>query len=237
MEQKKSLTVKHWDNKDKPREKLIDQGKKQLSNVELIAILLRSGLPGKSVVEVAREVLDKAGNSLTALSRMEFNQLNCIRGMAKAKSATLMAALELGWRMQGEINSGRETFIKDSESLFKLLMPQLVDLDHEEFWAVFLNVHHKVIGTQRIAMCGQTGTPIDLRILFRNAIENKAVYFAVAHNHPSGSLHPSAEDRRLTKNISEPGKLLDINLIEHLVIGITTDGGADYYSFHDNGLL
>lgn len=235
MEQKKSLTVKQWADEDKPREKLLNQGKKQLSNVELIAILLRSGMKGKSVVDVAREVLDNAGNSLTTLSRMEYQQLNSIKGMAEAKSTTLMAALELGWRMQGEINSERQTTINDSNSLFKHLMPRMIDLGHEEFWAVFLNIHNRILGSQRISMGGQVDTPVDLRILFRSAIENKAVSIAVAHNHPSGSLKPSAADRRLTRNIAEAGKLLGIRLADHIIIALGPDAKADYFSFHDNG--
>lgn len=237
MDAKKNLTVKEWATEDKPREKMLTQGKKQLSNVELIAILLRSGLPGKSVVEVAREVLDKAGNSLTTLSRMDFGQLDSIRGMAEAKSTTLIAALELGWRMQGEISTEQQQFANNSSDLFSLLMPSLVDLDHEEFWVVFLNVRNKVLGRQRIAMGGQTDTPVDIRILFRSALDNKAVSIAVAHNHPSGTLRPSSTDKKLTERILEAGKLLDIKLMDHLVIGLGSNGKADYYSFRDNGLV
>ena len=237
MEQKKSLTVKQWADEDKPREKMLSQGKKQLSNVELIAILLRSGMKGKSVVEVAREVLDNAGNSLTSLSRMEFKQLNSIKGMAEAKSTTLMAALELGWRMQGEINSEQQPCINGSDDLFKYLMPRMVDLNHEEFWVVFLNPHNRILGCQRISMGGQVDTPVDMRILFRSAIENRAVNIAVAHNHPSGSLKPSSWDRRLTQQIYEAGNLLGIRLIDHIIITLGIDSQADFYSFHDNGLV
>lgn len=237
MEQKKTLTVKQWADEDKPREKMLSQGKKQLSNVELIAILLRSGMKGKSVVDVAREVLDNAGNSLTTLSRMEYQQLNSIKGMAEAKSTTLMAALELGWRMQGEINTEKLSVINDSNDLFKFLMPRMVDLGHEEFWVVFLNVHNRILGSQRISMGGQVDTPVDLRILFRSAIENRAVNIAVAHNHPSGSLKPSTADRRLTRSIAEAGKLLGIHLMEHIIIALGPDYKPDYYSFHDNGEL
>ena len=104
MNQKKSLTVKDWDEADKPREKLLTLGKKALTNAELIAILLRTGVKGSSVVEMAKEVLASAGNRLTTLSRLEASQLTAINGMAKAKAATLIAALELGWRMQGEFS-------------------------------------------------------------------------------------------------------------------------------------
>lgn len=237
MNEKKSLTLKEWADEDKPREKMLSKGKKELTNAELIAILLHSGLPGKSVVEVAKEVLLATGNSLTALSRMEFNQLKAIKGVGPAKATTLMAALELGWRMHGEIGTDKEVIVSDSTSLFNYMAPILADLDHEEFWAIFLSNRNKVLGRQRISVGGLTGTPVDLRILFRHAIECKAVGLMVAHNHPSGSLTISREDKELTNRINEGGKLLDIRLMEHLVIAINPNGMADYYSFHDNGHL
>lgn len=237
MNEKNSLTLKEWADEDKPREKLATHGKKELSNAELIAILLRSGLRGKSAVDMAKEILVLADNRLTELSRMEFKQLADIKGMGTAKAASLLAALELGWRMQSEINNSKELIINDSSALFNYLLPTLADLDHEEFWAVYLSNRNKVLGRQRIAMGGQTDTSVDLRILFRGAIENKAVAIAVAHNHPSGSLRVSSADRELTRRIREAGNLLQITLREHLIIAITPNGKADYYSFHDNGLI
>ena len=237
MEEKKSLTVKEWADEDRPREKMLLLGKKELTNAELIAILLRSGVPGKNAVDVAKEVLALTDNSLTTLSRLDFSHLAAIRGLGTAKATTLLAALELGWRMQGEINGSKSVIINDSESLFNYMLPLMVDLEHEEFWAVFFNIHHKVIGRQRIAMGGQTETPVDLRILFRNALEAKAVKVSVVHNHPAGSISPSPADNKLTRQIAEAGNLLNIKLEEHLIIALTPDGKPDYYSFHDNGRL
>ncbi len=237
MNEKKSLTVKDWSDEDQPREKLLSKGKKELSNAELIAILLRTGVQGKNVVEVAKEVLSTAGNSLTTLSRMETKKLYSIQGLAKAKVATLMAALELGWRMQGEIVKDNELIITDSTALFHYMLPLIVDLDHEEFWAIYLNNRNKVIGRQRIASGGQTSTSVDPRILFRGALECKAVSLMVTHNHPSGSLKPSSDDRRLTQQIKEAGNLLQITLIDHLIISIPQSGQASYYSFRDNGMI
>lgn len=236
MNENFSLALKDWADEDKPREKMLAKGKKELTNAELIAILLRSGLRGKSVVEVAKEVLRHAGNSLTALSQMEFNQLRHFKGVGDAKAATLMAALELGWRMQGEISSDRERVITDSTAFFNYMAPLLADLDHEEFWALFLSHRGKVLGRQRISIGGQTDTPADLRIIFRGALEHKAVALMVAHNHPSGTLRPSPQDRDLTRRIAEAGNLLQIKLLDHLIIGIVPEGRADFYSFHDHGL-
>lgn len=237
MNEKKYISVKEWSEDDQPREKLISRGKKQLSNAELIAILLRTGGTGYSAVDLAKEVLSSAGNSLTNLSQADFNHFKTIKGMALAKSAALMAALELGWRMQGEISNEKETVVDNSEKLFNLMSPMLADIDHEEFWAVYLSNRGKVIGRQRIASGGQTETSVDPRIIFRGALESKAVKIMVAHNHPSGNLNPSREDRELTRRLDDIGKLLQIKLLDHIIIAITPNGKADYYSFHDNGLI
>ena len=237
MDEKKSLTLKEWADEDKPREKMLTKGKKELTNAELIAILLHSGLRGKSVVDVAKEVLSKSGNSLTSLSQMEFSQLSSIKGVGQAKATTLMAALELGWRMHGEMGKSNELIINDSQSLFNYMTPLLADLNHEEFWVVFLSNRNKVLGRQRLSVGGMTGTPVDLRILFRSALECKAVKVMVAHNHPSGLLHASNEDKVLTNKILEGGKLLDIKLQEHIIIAIGPNEKTDYFSFHDNGYL
>ena len=237
MNQKKSLTVKDWDEADKPREKLLTLGKKALTNAELIAILLRTGVKGSSVVEMAKEVLASAGNRLTTLSRLEASQLTAINGMAKAKAATLIAALELGWRMQGEFSEDNILILNDSKALFNYMSPLVADIDHEEFWAIYLNNAKKVIGRQRIASGGQTSTAVDIRMVFRGALECKAVALMVVHNHPSGSLRPSPEDKHLTQQLSEAGNLLQIKLYEHPIIGLSPTGQVSYYSFHDEGHL
>lgn len=237
MEAKKYLSVKEWADEDRPREKMLLHGKKELTNAELIAILLRSGVTGKSVVDVAKEILHLTDNRLTTLSRMDYKQLASIKGLGKAKATTLLAALELGWRMQSELINDKELIISNSTELFNYMKPILADLDHEEFWVVYLTTHNRVIARQRIAMGGQTETLVDPRIVFRGALESKAVKIAALHNHPSGSIRPSAEDRRLTQRLVEAGKLLQIELTEHLIIAITHTGQPDYYSFHDEGLL
>ena len=237
MKEKNHLTVKEWADEDKPREKMLLHGKKELTNAELIAILLRSGIHGKTAVDVAKEVLSITNNKLTTLSQLEFKRLAGIKGVGTAKAATLLAALELGWRMQGEINRDKELILNDSTDIFNYMSPLLVDLDHEEFWAVYLSVRNKVLARQRIAMGGQTETMVDPRIIFRGALECKAVGVAVLHNHPSGGLRPSEADRKLTKQLVEAGKILQINLKEHIIIALSACGKADYYSFHDNGLI
>ena len=156
---------------------------------------------------------------------------------AGAKAATLMAALELGWRMHSEAGNNTENIITDSKSLYNYMLPTLADLDHEEFWAVFMNNRNKVLGRQRISVGGQTDTGVDARILFRAALDAKATTIAVAHNHPSGTLKPSVSDRNLTRRLNEAGNLLGIKLAEHIIVAIGPKGVPDYYSFHDEGML
>lgn len=237
MKPEKRLTVKEWADEDKPREKMLILGKKELSNAELLAILLRSGAPGKTVIDVAKEVLNIAGNKLTTLSRLDYSDLSQIKGLGSAKATTLMAALELGWRMQGEISSSKELILNSSTTIFNYMSPLLADLDHEEFWAIYLSTRNKVIARQRIATGGQTETSVDPRILFRGALENKAVRLVLLHNHPAGSLQPSTADRKLTQQMKEAGKIMQIDVIEHLIIAIGPKGQPDYFSFRDNGLL
>ena len=235
MDTKKTLTVKEWADEDKPREKLITQGKKSLTTAELIAILIRSGVPGKSAVDVAKEVLQLAGNRLTDLSHLEHSKLAQVKGLGTAKAATLLAALELGWRMQGELGAEKEWIINDSQTLFNYVMPLIIDL--EEFWCIHLSNRRKVIGRQRVSAGGITETTVDLRLLFRAAIENRAVQIAVAHNHPSGILTPSSADIRLTKQIEKAGETLGIKLLDHVIVSISADGKPHYYSFRDNDKL
>lgn len=237
MDEKKTLTVKEWADEDKPRERLLSQGKKQLTDAELLAILMRTGVPGKSVVELAKEILASAGNSLVNLSRMDYSQLRVFKGMAGAKAATLMAALELGWRMHSEAGNTPESIMNDSKEMFNYMIPTLADLDHEEFWVIFLNNRNKVLGKQRISVGGQTDTSVDARIVFRAALEAKATCVAAAHNHPSGTLRPSHSDIALTKRLAEAGNMLGINLIDHIIIAIGPNGKPDYYSFVDEGLI
>lgn len=232
----KNLPITQWAEEDRPREKMIAQGKKSLSNSELIAILLRTGVSGASAIDLAQQILKTTGNRLIDLARLEFSDLRS-KGIGPAKAVTIMAALELGNRMLGENAQAVETVVNDSRDLFQFFAPRLADLDHEEFHAVYLNKRGKITWNQKIAEGGLDSTHVDMRRLFAPAIEHKAVSIAVAHNHPSGSLRPSIADKQLTRRILEAGKILDIKVLDHVVVGITPEGRHDYFSFSENGLL
>lgn len=235
---KETLTVKDWALEDRPREKLIEKGKKELSNAELIAILLGSGSVGQSAVDLAKEILATYGNDLSVISRLGISDLTKrFKGMGEAKAVTIIAALELGYRMLSERNDRKDIYITNSEDLFNHIGPILLDLPTEEFWTIYLNTKNKVLFKQRIAVGGITEVHVDNRRIFAIALEKNAARIAVAHNHPSGALSPSRQDKELTQRISEAGKLLNIKLVEHIIVGIRNDNMPDYFSFHDNGLI
>lgn len=235
---KSSITVKDWAKEDRPREKLISKGKKELSNAELIAILIGSGSVGQSAVDLAKELLKSNDNDLSQLSRQGIKDLtHGFKGMGEAKAVSIIAALELGYRMLSENTNKKEAIINDSQDLFNYICPSLIDLPVEEFWAIYLNIRKKVLFKQRISIGGISDTPVDIRRIFATALEKNAVYVAVAHNHPTGHLRPSTEDKNLTCRILDAGKILNIQLIEHIIVGIDANNHPDYYSFHDNGLI
>lgn len=233
-----TLPISQWPENDRPREKMCIQGKKSLTDSELIAILLRTGIKGASALELAKSILQQTNGQLTELARMEVSDLqNNHKGLGIAKSVTILAALELGNRMLKESNNNANDLIRDSNDLFRQAASEIIDLPHEEFWAIYITQRNKISWKQRIGSGGLTQTTVDLRIIFRAALEHNAVSIAVVHNHPSGRLQPSQPDKDLTRRIAEAGNLLHIKLIDHLIVGILHNGKRDYFSFADNGLL
>lgn len=238
MEENLNITLKQWANEDKPREKMMAKGKKELTNAELLAILLRTGARGQSVMALARELLASADNSLSNLSRLSVAELrHGHKGLGETKAVTVMAALELGYRMLSESKGKQEHFMRESRDIFNYIAPLILDLPHEEFWAIYLNNRNKVLFRQRIAAGGITETTVDLRILFRTALEKNAVAIALAHNHPSGTLQPSKSDKELTTRVLNAGKVLNIALVDHLVVGIGADNQPNFFSFFDNMMI
>lgn len=234
----KNTPITQWAEEDRPREKMMNIGKKSLTNSELIAILLRTGVHGATAIDIAQDLLRQSGNRLTDLARLEVNELMKMeKGLGMAKSVTILAALELGNRMMKEANENPDQTIKSSIDLFNHIASKLIDLPHEEFWAVYINQRNKVSWKQCIGRGGLTQTTVDLRIIFKGALEHNAVALAVVHNHPSGRLVPSQADIELTKHIADASNILRIKLMDHLIVGHNDEGAADYYSFTENGLL
>jgi DNA repair protein RadC len=233
MEQTKTpfFGIKQLAEDQRPREKLLQNGARALSHAELLAILIGSGNKNASALQLGQQILLLANQSIRELSRMTHADLTSIKGIGEAKAITLCAALELGKRRREE--EARKTVkITSSREAFLYFEPLMEDYQHEEFWILMLNRNNLVIAQKRISIGGVAGTVVDPKIIFKVALEHVASSIILCHNHPSGNLNPSVQDREITKNLKEAGKLLDINVSDHLIIG-----NNSFFSFSDSGIL
>lgn len=227
----KNLAITAWAEEDRPREKLLAKGKHNLSDAELLGILLGSGSREQTAVGLAQDILRSTSNDLNELGKRTISDYMKFHGVGEAKAITIAAALELGRRRQLTDIKERPK-ITCSRDSYNVIAPILMDLPHEEFWILLLNRANKVIDRKQVSLGGTTGTVVDAKVVFKKAIEGNAVYLVLAHNHPSGNLFPSPQDLALTKKLVEAGKLLTIKVLDHLIIG---DKG--YYSFADEGQI
>ena len=225
------ITIKAWAEEDRPREKLLAQGRRVLSDAELIAILIGSGSTTESAVDLSKRILHACQNDLNSLAKLSVQDLSKFKGIGEAKAISIIAALELG-RRRKEVELINLDKISSSKDIFNLLSPYFVDLLHEEFWIILLSRANKVLQKVLISKGGQAGTIADPKIIFKAALEGNAANIILAHNHPSGNLKPSQADIQLTKKLQEAGKLLDLQVFDHLIF---TERG--YFSFADEGLL
>lgn len=229
--EKTTISIRNWATGDRPREKLIQKGKLALSDAELIAILIGSGNNKESAVDLSRKILQSTHNNLSHLGRLTLQQLTTFRGIGEAKAVSIIAAMELGRRRRSE-EALEKVKITSSNSVYELLQPVIGELDHEEFWILYLNNANKIIEQFQISKGGITGTLVDVRITLRKAIEVGAVSLILAHNHPSGNLNPSEADKQLTKKLKTAAESLDIKILDHIIV---TE--KSYFSFADEGLL
>ncbi len=231
LKESASFSIKNWNQDDRPREKLLTKGRTALSDSELIAILIGSGNREESAVDLSKRILAGAKNNLNKLGKMDVKELMKFKGIGEAKAVTIVAALELGRRRSGE-EGLKLTKIRSSKSVFKLLQPILGELPHEEFWIVYLDNSNNVLQTMQLSRGGITGTFVDVRLVFKNALQLTAVAVILAHNHPSGTLKPSNADRELTKKLKAAGESLDIKVLDHIIV---TENS--YFSFADENIL
>ena len=217
---------------DKPREKALRHGIRTLSDTELIAILLGGGIPGKSVIDLSRELYDISNRSLSDLARMSVRDMcKRIAGIGPAKAITIAAALELGARRK-DLKSESRPRIRTSSDAYEVIRNSLQDLAYEEFWIILLSRANMVIATTCISSGGTAATVVDPKIIMKHAIEHLASSIILVHNLPSGNISPSAQDDALTRKIKSAGQLLDVNVVDHLIIGQT-----GYYSYADEARI
>ncbi|MEL1252566.1 DNA repair protein RadC [Flavobacterium sp. DGU38] len=222
--------ITNWSEDDRPREKLMLKGKNALSDAELIAILIGSGSRNESAVDLSKRILASV-DTLNSLGKMSLPQLTNFKGIGEAKAIAIIAALELGRRRRAE-DTVELAKITSSKIVFEIMQPIIGELPHEEFWVLFLNNSNKVILKSQLSKGGISGTIVDVRIVFKLALENGATGLILCHNHPSGGLIPSEADKHITKKIKLAGDQLDVKVLDHLIITETK-----YYSFADEGIL
>lgn len=225
------MSIKFLAEDDRPREKFLLKGKNALSDSELLAIIMSSGSREESAVELARRILESVGNNWHNLSLLNIQDLIKFKGIGEAKAISISAALEIGRRKAAQ-EVPEKIKISDSNEAFKVFHPLIADLLTEEFWVLFLNQNNKILGKSQLSTGGINFSMVDLRVLFKLALEFSCSAIMIAHNHPSGNLKPSQADIKITKEISEAGKILNIQLLDHLIIT-----QRDYFSFADENLL
>jgi DNA repair protein RadC len=231
MNEYRKMNLKNWAVEDRPRERLMHNGSRALSDAELIAILIGSGNPEETAVELSRRILLSVDNNLNDLGRKTVEHFCEFKGIGEAKAVTIMAALELG-RRRKTLDNPDKTRIAGSRDVADIFTPVIGDLEIEEFWILLLNRSNRVISKFMTSMGGFTSTIIDVRAIMRKALEKAATSMILCHNHPSGNLLPSDADLAITRKIRDAGNLMDIKVLDHLIITQTS-----YYSFADNGVL
>lgn len=232
MEENCAVGIKAWSEDDRPREKLLQKGASVLSDAELISILIGSGTRNESAVGLARRVMQKADNDLNILARLTPTELsNSIKGIGYAKAVTITAAMELS-RRRRKVTQSEQDVIKESSDVYNIFLPDLGDLSYEEFWILLLNHANKVVAKVKIASGGVHQTIVDVKLLFKYALDRLATGIILCHNHPSGNLFPSAADKLLTNKIVDGAKFLDIRILDHVIIA-----RDEYFSFADEHLL
>ena len=224
-------TIKSWAVDDRPREKMMAKGRGALSNAELIAILIGSGSGELTAVELAREILDSVSDNLYDLSKLSIDEMRQHKGIGEAKAVSIAAALELGRRWSATSPEQRKS-INNSQEAYERFLALIDDPTKEHFMVAYLNRGNKVIKVERISTGGISKTLADPKVIFKNALLKEATALMLCHNHPSGVPRPSAEDKQLTQAIVSAGKIFDIDVLDHIIIGENS-----YFSLAEEGMM
>jgi len=225
------MAIKFLAEDDRPREKFLLKGINSLSDSELLAIILRSGSREETAMELARKILNSVNHSWHQLSLLSVKDLMKFKGVGEVKAIAIATALEIGRRRAAQ-EVPEKLQIASSNDGYQILRKYLSDLRTEEFWAIFLNQSNRLLHFTQLTQGGINQSIVDVRILFKTALDHYATAVIIAHNHPSGNLKPSKEDLEITRRIREAGNMLNIQLLDHLIITQNS-----YFSFSDEGLL
>lgn len=227
--------MRHLADEEKPREKAIAEGTGALTDAQLLAIMLRTGVQGRNVIRVAEDILREYDNDLSRLAKATAPEMaRLVPGIGTAKAITVLAGMELGIRAQkaAALAQQKQQRMTSSKFIYDYMKSKMELLTHEEFWVLMLNQRLGVIGARRVSIGGVTSTLVDVKILFKYALDAQCPAIVLLHNHPSGALNPSTADDELTRKICSGAKVLDIRVIDHIIV---TPGS--YYSYADNGHL
>ena len=227
----KTAGIKSWPQDDRPREKLLKKGAGALSNSELLAILLRTGVKGVSAIDLARKMLAKFG-TFRNMSHSDDRDWKEFKGLGPAKIAQIKAALEIGKRFREDEVLPAKQKIATAKEVVDIIMPQMRDLKTEGFKVVYLNSNNKIIDIADAAYGTVNQAAPIVREIIHGALQKFAAAIICVHNHPSANISPSAEDKKITGELSAAAKLLGIRMLDHIIIG---DGS--YFSFADEGLI
>jgi len=225
----KKKGIKSWAKEDRPREKMMALGRENLTDAELLAILIGTGSFNTSAVDLAKEILKSSNNNLHELGKKGIEDFKGFHGIGEAKAITILAALELGRRRQTS-KVEEKPKITCSRDAYEFLSPVLQDLKHEAFYILLLSQNNTVKKRIKISTGGVAGTLVDNKIIFKEALSELCTAIILGHNHPSGSIIPSQADIQLTAKIKEAAALFEIRVLDHIIVG---DG--KYYSFADEG--
>ncbi len=225
------MSIKFLAEDDRPREKFLQKGKNSLSDSELLAIIMGSGNKDETAVELGQKILASVDNDWHLLSLLSIRDLMKFKGVGQVKAISIATALEIG-RRRARQEISEIKVISGSNDAYQIFKNQMSDLRTEEFWAIFLNQRNKIIHTAKLTEGGISQSIVDVRVLFKTALDHFSTGIIVAHNHPSGNLKPSREDIDITQKIKEAGKILGIQLLDHLIITQNS-----YFSFSDDGIL
>lgn len=225
------MAITEWAEEDRPREKLMAHGAEALSTAELLAILIGGGSKKESAVDLMKRLLKDCDNNLSVLSKKSLEELRAYEGIGDARAVTILAACELGKRRE-QSEAPKRPSMDDARKMYELLWPKMRDLDVEESYAILMNQSFKLLDCHRLSHGGLTETAVDVRMIIKRALEVNATIVALAHNHPSGNIHPSRDDDNLTKRVADACRIMRLHFADHIIV---TDG--DYYSYQENGKL
>mgnify|MGYP002534209188 FL=1 len=228
----KSILIRNLNDDERPREKAMTHGMDALTDVELLALLLGSGLPGKSVLDLSREILADVDNRLSVLARMSIAELKKkYRGVGDAKATLLVAAMTFGSRVQKSMAVPFPQICCSTDA-YNYMRDKLERLNYEEFWVLHLTRANRVQFAERVSKGGISSTAVDIKLIAKSAIDHLSSSLILVHNHPAGTMNPSSQDDNLTRRIVETCKIIDVPVQDHIIIG-----PSSYYSYRDQGRL